>query len=133
MRNLIVIGHPNQESFCYNGIFKTIKNELETNGELVEVIDLYRNSFARPRTELIKKYKELVTWCDRIYFISPVWWFRLTPRTELFYDELFTLGFASNLLQLLKCMGIQPLYWVIKKLEHISHTVHLHYQYSLYI
>ena len=59
MRNLIVIGHPNEESFCYNGIFKTIKDELEKNGELVEVIDLYRNSFARPRTELINKYKEL--------------------------------------------------------------------------
>ena len=43
MRNLIVIGHPNEESFCYNGIFKTIKDELEKNGELVEVIDLYRD------------------------------------------------------------------------------------------
>ena len=94
MKNLIVVGHPNEDSFCYNGIFKTIKEELENNNEEVEVIDLYRNSFSRPRTNLIKKYQELVTWCDRIYFVSPVWWFRLTPRMEVFFDEVFTPGFA---------------------------------------
>lgn len=94
MGNLIIIGHPNEESFCYNGIFKTIKDELEKNGELVEVIDLYRDSFARPRTELVKQYKDLVTSSDRIYIISPVWWFRLTSRLETFFDEVFTPGFA---------------------------------------
>lgn len=105
MRNLIVIGHPNEDSFCYNGIFKTIKSELEKNDELVEVIDLYRNSFARPRTELIKKYKDLVTWSDRIYFISPVWWFRLTPRTETFFDEVFMPGFAYKFVPVTKLYG----------------------------
>jgi NAD(P)H dehydrogenase (quinone) len=94
MRNLILIGHPNQDSFCYNGIFKTIKDELEKNDELVEVIDIYRDSFSRPRTDLVNRYKELVTWSDRIYIISPVWWFRLTPRIETFFDEVFTPGFA---------------------------------------
>jgi putative NADPH-quinone reductase len=28
VKNLIVIGHPNKDSFCYNGIMKTIKREL---------------------------------------------------------------------------------------------------------
>lgn len=105
MRNLIVIGHPNEESFCYNGIFKTIKDELEKNGELVEVIDLYRSSFARPRTELIQRCKELITWTDRIYFISPVWWFRLTPRLETFFDEVFTPGFAYKFVPVTKLYG----------------------------
>ena len=94
MKNLIVVGHPNQDSFCYNGIFKTIKRELKKNKEEIEIVDLYRDSFSRPRTDLIKKYQELVTWCDRIYFVSPVWWFRLTPRMEVFFDEVFTPGFA---------------------------------------
>ena len=49
MKNLIIIGHPNIESFCYNGIFKTVKNNLSKNNEEVEVIDLYRDSFTRPR------------------------------------------------------------------------------------
>ena len=94
--NLIVIGHPDEKSFCYNGIFNTIKTTFKEEGfeENVEIIDLYRDSFQRPRTNLIERYKELVTWSDRIYFISPVWWFRLTPRMEVFFDEVFTPGFA---------------------------------------
>ena len=97
MQNLIIVGHPDEKSFCYNGIFKTIqKTLLENDGYLneIEVIDLYRDSFQRPRTDLIEKYKELVKWADRIYFISPVWWFRLTPRMEIFFDEVLTPGYA---------------------------------------
>ena len=89
MRNLIIIGHPNTESFCYNGIFKTINEELSKNNEEIEIIDLYRDDFTRPRTNLIKKYQDLVTWSERMYFVSPVWWFRLTPRMEIFFDEVF--------------------------------------------
>ena len=40
MKNLIIIGHPNIESFCYNGIFKTINEELSNNNEEIEIIDL---------------------------------------------------------------------------------------------
>ena len=97
MQNLIVIGHPDEGSFCYNGIYRTLKKTLlDTPGYLneVECIELYSDSFARPRTDLIKKYKELVQWADRIYFISPVWWFRLTPRMEIFFDEVLTPGYA---------------------------------------
>lgn len=94
MKNLIVIAHPDKNSFCYNGIFKTIVNELESANEEIRIADLYSDSFARPRTDLISRYKEDVTWADRIYFVSPVWWFRLTPRMEVFFDEVMTPGFA---------------------------------------
>ena len=66
MKNLIIIGHPNIESFCYNGIFKTINEELSKNNEEIEIIDLYRVDFSRPRTDLIKKYQDLVTWSERM-------------------------------------------------------------------
>ena len=102
MKNLIIIGHPDKNSFCYNGIYKTIKNELIENAEDVKIIDLYRDSFTRPRNDLIKKYQELVTWCERIYFVSPVWWFRLTPRMEIFFDEVFTQGFAYKFINITK-------------------------------
>ena len=101
MKNLIVISHPDQKSFCYNGIYKTILNTLKDRNEDVEVLDLYSDEFSRPRTDLIKKYKELVTWSDRIYFVSPVWWFRLTPRMEIFFDEVFTPGFAYNFIPII--------------------------------
>ena len=102
MKNLIIIGHPNTESFCYDGIFKTIKSELSKNNEEIEIIDLYRDSFTRPRVKLIKKYQDLVTWSERIYFISPVWWFRLTPRMEIFFDEVFAPGFAYEFVNITK-------------------------------
>ena len=102
MKNLIIIGHPNKESFCYDGIFKTVKNQLSKNKEDIEIIDLYRDSFTRPRTKLIKKYQDLVTWSERIYFISPVWWFRLTPRMEIFFDEVFDPGFAYEFVNITK-------------------------------
>ena len=45
MQNLIIVGHPDEKSFCYNGIFKTIqKTLLENDGKdrylnEIEVID----------------------------------------------------------------------------------------------
>ena len=102
MKNLIIVGHPNTESFCYDGIFNTVKNELSKNKEEIKIIDLYRDSFTRPRTKLIKKYQDLVTWSERIYFISPVWWFRLTPRMEIFFDEVFEPGFAYEFVNITK-------------------------------
>ena len=101
-KHLIVIGHPNQESFCYNGIFKTIIRQLNKHKENYKIIDLYRDSFTRPREELIQSYKELVNWSTHIYFISPVWWFRLTPRMEIFFDEVLTPGFAYNFINITK-------------------------------
>ena len=102
MKNLIIIGHPDKNSFCYNGIFKTVKNELNTENQETKTIDLYRDSFTRPRTNLIKNYQDLISWCERIYFISPVWWFRLTPRMEIFFDEVFTQGFAYKFVNITK-------------------------------
>ena len=75
---------------------------LPAEGEELEIIDLYRDSFTRPRTKLIEKYKKLVTWCERIYIVSPVWWFRLTPRMEVFFDEVFTPGFAYKFVNITK-------------------------------
>ena len=102
MKNLVIIGHPDKSSFCYNGIYKTITQEIKNSDQELEVIDLYRDSFTRPRNNLIENYKKLVLWCDRIYIISPVWWFRLTPRMEIFFDEVLTPGFAYKFVNITK-------------------------------
>ena len=103
MNNLIVIGHPNEQSFCYNGIYKKVFDTLsKDSSQKIEVIDLYRDSFTRPRNKLIESYKRLVTWSNRIYIISPVWWFRLTPRMEIFFDEVFEPGFAYKFINITK-------------------------------
>jgi putative NADPH-quinone reductase len=122
VKNLVIIGHPNTESFCYSGIFKTIENELLKNKEEVEVIDLYRDSFTRPRVKLIKKYQSLVTWSERIYFISPVWWFRLTPRMEIFFDEVFEPGFAYEFVNITKLYAYPKPFLKDKKSKNLCNS-----------
>lgn len=104
MKNLIIISHPDKNSFCYNGILKTIKNTLQK--QEVYVIDLYaENKTFQFDNDKIKEYKNLITWSDRIYIISPVWWFRTTPILESFFDQIFTPGFAYNFVPLTKLYG----------------------------
>ena len=102
MKNLVIIGHPDKSSFCYNGIYKTITQEIKNSDQELKIVDLYRDSFTRPRNNLIENYKKLILWCDRIYIISPVWWFRLTPRMEVFFDEVFTPGWAYKFVNITK-------------------------------
>ena len=97
MNHLIIIGHPDKNSFCYNGIFQTIKEEMSKNNQIFKIIDLYSDDFTRPREKLIDNYKKLITWSDSIYIISPVWWFRLTPRTEIFLTRFLLLVLLINL------------------------------------
>ena len=97
---LLIIGHPDKKSFCYNGIFKTILREMKKHTQQYEVIDLYEDKLHRDKDELIQNYKDLVTWSTHLYFISPVWWFRLTPKMEIFFDEVFTPGFAYKFVPL---------------------------------
>lgn len=106
MKNLIIIAHPDKDSFCYNGIMQTINETLRSNKEEVWILDLYaENKTFVYEPDKIKEYKALIMWSDRIYIISPVWWFRTTPALESFFDQIFTPGFAYNFIPLTKLYG----------------------------
>ena len=106
MKNLIVIGHPNKDSFCTSGIAKTIKETLEKNKQEVFVIDLYaENKTFEFHKDKISEYKQLITWADKIYFVSPVYWFRCSPAMESFFDQIFTPGFAYKFTPVTKVYG----------------------------
>src|SRR6056300_542806 len=100
MKVLIVVGHPNKESFCYNGIYKTVVSELEKNNQDYTTIDLYEDKLHRNKLDLIQSYQNMVSESTHIYFISPVWWFRMVPKMETFFDEVFTPGFAYKFVPL---------------------------------
>lgn len=102
MNNLVIIGHPDKKSFCYSGIFKVVTDNIKESGKNLKIIDLYYDNFSNTKKELIKKYQDLVTWSTHIYFISPVWWFRLTPKMETFFDEVFTPGWAYKFVNITK-------------------------------
>jgi putative NADPH-quinone reductase len=123
MKNLIIVAHPNKKSFCYNGIMKTIEETLNTSREEVYVIDLYsENKTFDFGVDKVREYKDLITWADRIYFISPVWWFRCTPMLESFFDQIFTPGFAYKFIPITKVYGIpKPLLGSKKVRTYLTH------------
>ena len=59
--NLIIIGHPDKASFCYNGILNTMKKRFEYWSQDYEVIDLYEDKFSPSRwyknQNDVKKYQ----------------------------------------------------------------------------
>ena len=40
---LIVVGHPDKKSFCWNGIYKTATRQMRKHKQSYRVIDLYRD------------------------------------------------------------------------------------------
>ena len=122
MKHLIVIGHPDKKSFCYNGIFKTIMRQMKKHKQNFEVIDLYEDKLHRNKEELIQHYKDLVSWSTHIYFVSPVWWFRMVPKMETFFDEVFTPGFAYEFVPIRGVYGYpKPLLKDKKVRTYITH------------
>lgn len=123
MNNHIIIAHPNKNSFCYNGILKTIDRTLKQHREELYCIDLYEeNKFLYFEKDKIKQYKDLITWSNRIYFISPVWWFRTAPALEMFFDQIFTPGFAYQFMPITKVYGYpKPLLMDKKVTTYLTH------------
>lgn len=123
MNNLIIIAHPDKNSFCYSGILKTIERTLIHHREELYRIDLYEeNKSFYFGEEKIKKYKDFITWSNRIYFISPVWWFRTAPALESFFDQIFTPGFAYNFIPVTKIYGYpKPLLMDKKVTTYLTH------------
>ena len=119
---LIIIGHPEKESFCYNGIFKTIIDEMEKNNATYQIIDLCQDKENPDRQDLIKRYQDLMLWSTHLYFISPVWWFRLVPEMESFFDEVFTPNFAYKFISITKLYGYpKPLFKDKKVRTYVTH------------
>ena len=74
-KHLIIIGHPDKKSFCYNGIFKTIIKQFKESNENYKTIDLYGDKLHNDRDDLIKAYQDLIKWSTHIYFIYNFTWY----------------------------------------------------------
>ena len=118
MNNLVIIGHPDKKSFCHNGIFSTITKILSQHqNQSTKTIDLYEDKLHEGKKQLIESYKKKVLWAERIYFISPIWWFRLTPKMETFFDEVFAPGFAYEFVKITKIYAYPKSYLKDKKIR----------------
>ncbi|MGB5824593.1 MAG: NAD(P)H-dependent oxidoreductase [Proteocatella sp.] len=108
MRNLVVLAHPNKNSFC-SGIVDTIIKASKENGDEVVVRDLYEIdfdpilkaddfvTFERGETPKdIEAEQEYIKSADTIIFVYPVWWASTPAIMQGYVDRVFSYGFAHE-------------------------------------
>ncbi len=84
----------------------------------MDVIDLYEDKFnVFGDDQKVNFYQELITNPNRIYIISPVWWFRCTPLLESFFDQVLTPGYAYKFIPLKKNLAIPKPFLTDKKVR----------------
>ncbi|MDF9759676.1 NAD(P)H dehydrogenase (quinone) [Peribacillus simplex] len=108
MNMLIIYTYPNHESLSYAFLQKVIKGSKEnTHIKGLQVLDLYEEGF-NPLLEFnehkrrrdmhrdpqLEKYRNQITWADKIVFVYPIWWGRPPAMLMGYIDQLFSSNFA---------------------------------------
>lgn len=108
MKTLIIYTYPNHKSLNYAFLQEVIKG-CEENPYIkeIQVVDLYAEKF-NPLLEFnehkrrrdmyrdpqLEKYREQITWADKIVFVYPIWWGRPPAMLMGYIDQLFAANFA---------------------------------------
>lgn len=108
MNLLIIYTYPNHKSLNYAFLQKVIEGSIEnTNIKDLQVLDLYEENFnpllifneQKRRRDMhtdssIEKYRNQITWADKIVLIYPIWWGRPPAMLMGYIDQLFASNFA---------------------------------------
>jgi NAD(P)H dehydrogenase (quinone) len=107
MKTLIIVAHPNPQSFNKNGILKTVVEELTTKKHEIVVRDLYEINFnpllsgsdfaefQQGKTPAdIKTEQDHILWADNIVMIYPVWWIGRPAIMQGYFDRVLAFNFA---------------------------------------
>lgn len=108
MNMLIIYTHPNHKSLSYSFLQEVIQGS-KANAAIkeIKVLDLYeeqfnpvlvfnenkrrRDMYADPQ---LAKYREQLTWADKIVLVYPIWWGRPPAMLMGYIDQMFASGFA---------------------------------------
>ncbi len=100
---LIILGHPDQESYCYALAAAYRKGALESGAE-VRMIETGKLDFNpnlafgyRKRTELepsLLQAQQDILWAEHIVIVFPLWWGMVPAVLKGFIDRVFLPGFA---------------------------------------
>lgn len=108
MRTLVIYTHPNHQSLSYAFLQEVLQGSAE-NPHITEikVLDLYEEKFDpilifnenKHRRDMhsdpqLEKYREQITWADKIVFVYPIWWGRPPAMLMGYIDRMFASGFA---------------------------------------
>lgn len=103
-RHLIVIAHPNPDSFNH-AILGAALDVLDQPGQAVIVSDLYAEGFdpllaaddlqgGASRSADVAREQRRVAWADDLVFLFPVWWFDRPAILKGWCDRVLEPGFA---------------------------------------
>ena len=104
MNHLIIYSHPNQNSYTLAVVNRIIAH-AEENSEMIKLIDLYGEKFQPILTtsdfdpivsEDVLAHQKLLTWCDKLTIVAPLWWGHLPAIFKGYFDRVLTAGFAFN-------------------------------------
>ncbi|MFS0919623.1 NAD(P)H-dependent oxidoreductase [Brevibacillus sp. 179-C 1.1 NHS] len=103
MNILVIIGHPDPESYCSALAHAYIKGAAGQTAQ-IRTIDLSQISFDpnlkygyRKRTELeddLKEAQDLIRWADHLVIVYPTWWGTMPAILKGFFDRVLLPGFA---------------------------------------
>ncbi|EKN65635.1 quinone family NAD(P)H dehydrogenase [Neobacillus bataviensis LMG 21833] len=108
MKILVIYTHPNHQSLCYAFLQKVLKGSHENpNIKDIQVLDLYEEGFNpllvfnehKRRRDMyrdphLEKYRQQISWADKIVFVYPIWWGRPPAMMLGYIDQLFAANFA---------------------------------------
>lgn len=100
---LIIIGHPNKESYCGALAASYREGATESGAEIREVFladlrfDPVLHSAYKSSQELepdLVAAQESIKWADHIVWVYPIWWGTMPALLKGFLDRTFLPGFA---------------------------------------
>jgi len=100
---LVILGHPDKESFCGTLARTYIESARATGAEVRELLlgelefdpTLWKgyNDIQELEPDLVKA-QELVQWSNHMVFVYPNWWGTIPALMKGFFDRVFFPGFA---------------------------------------
>ncbi|MED1948222.1 MULTISPECIES: NAD(P)H-dependent oxidoreductase [Brevibacillus] len=103
MNILVIIGHPDPESYC-SALAHAYMKGAEGKDAQIRTIDLSQIAFDpnlkhgyRKRTELeddLKEAQDLIRWADHLVIVYPTWWGTMPAILKGFFDRVLLPGFA---------------------------------------
>ncbi|MFE6168655.1 NAD(P)H-dependent oxidoreductase [Viridibacillus arvi] len=108
MKTLVIYTYPNHKSLNYAFLQEIIKGSKENpNIKELQILDLYEEGFDpllvfnenKRRRDMyrdpsLEKYRNQITWADKIVFVYPIWWGRPPAMLMGYIDQLFAANFA---------------------------------------
>jgi NAD(P)H dehydrogenase (quinone) len=108
MKTLVIYTYPNHKSLCYSFLQKVIEGSNKNpNIEELKILDLYEEDFnpvlvfneKKRRRDMhtdpqLEKYRDQITWADKIVLVYPIWWGRPPAMLLGYMDQMFASGFA---------------------------------------